>query len=139
MAQFKYTPREIYEMDFEVKMRGYNKEEVDEMLDGVIEDYENYAAELLRLQEENEFLKKRVADLEKNNNRPVANEIEQTQRLEAMQAAVASQAPTTQAPAANPFPAAQSKEPSNFELIKRINRLERAVFGTDSQFGAGSN
>ena len=59
MATFKFTPKDIYEADFGTKMRGYDKEEVDELLDDVIQDYEAFQAELLRLQEENEFLKKK--------------------------------------------------------------------------------
>lgn len=55
MPTFKFTPKDIYEADFSTKMRGYDKEEVDELLDDVIADYETYQTENLRLQEENEF------------------------------------------------------------------------------------
>ena len=47
-------------LTLEQKMRGYDKEEVDELLDDVIQDYEAFQAEVLRLQEENEFLKKKI-------------------------------------------------------------------------------
>ena len=33
MPTFKFTPKDIYEADFSTKMRGYDKEEVDELLD----------------------------------------------------------------------------------------------------------
>lgn len=136
MPQFKYTPRDIYETDFSNKVRGYDKDQVDEMLDNVIVDYETYAAELLRLEEENEFLKSRVAELEggrKPNvldqfvpSRGTATDLAQTQRFDAL----GTQDLTATSPVVQP------KEPSNFDLLKRINRLERAVFGPDSKFSS---
>ena len=126
MANFKYTPKDIYEADFGAKMRGYDKEEVDEMLDNIILDYETYASELLRLEEENEFLKNRVADLEAGHGgvggpQTQAADLDQTQRFD----------PFTPQSVAAAKPEVQAKipEPSNFDLLKRINRLERAVFG----------
>jgi len=70
MPTFKFTPKDIYEADFSTKMRGYDKEEVDELLDDVIADYETYQTENLRLQEENEFLKKKIAELEMQVSKP---------------------------------------------------------------------
>ncbi|WP_460022256.1 DivIVA domain-containing protein [Lactovum odontotermitis] len=140
MASYKLTPKEIFETDFSTKMRGYDKEEVDEMLDNVIADYETFQAELLRLQEENEFLKNRVADLEKGVAKSVPQitaDLDQTQRFDPFH----QQVPKTAQPipaataAAHVQPQIQIKEPSNFDLLKRINRLERAVFGPDSKFG----
>lgn len=143
MADYKYTPRDIYEMDFDTKMRGYDKDQVDEMLDNVIVDYEAYAAEVLKLKEENEFLKNRVSELEGGRGvtaAPAAQvaDLDQTQRFETQSQAQ----PAQQSEVKLPFPqhtanltGGNSSEPSNFELLKRINRLERAVFGPDSRFG----
>ncbi|UFU01375.1 DivIVA domain-containing protein [Radiobacillus kanasensis] len=39
-------------------MRGYHQEEVDEFLDVVIQDYENFQQEIDRLRQENERLKR---------------------------------------------------------------------------------
>ncbi|MDR0200117.1 MAG: DivIVA domain-containing protein [Streptococcaceae bacterium] len=132
MANYKYTPRDIYETDFETKMRGYDKDQVDEMLDNVIVDYETYASEILKLQEENEFLKNRVAELERGGG---SNDLDQTQRLDAF---IANSGTTSMLSNNATGTAPQVKEPSNYELIKRINRLERAVFGADSQYNANS-
>ena len=82
MATFKFTPKDIYEADFGTKMRGYDKEEVDELLDDVIQDYEAFQAEVLRLQEENEFLKKKIVELESQASRPNQANLEETQRLD---------------------------------------------------------
>ncbi|HEY0221384.1 DivIVA domain-containing protein [Lactovum miscens] len=139
MATYKLTPKEIYETDFNIKMRGYDKDQVDEMLDSVIVDYENFQAEILRLQEENEFLKNRVADLEQHsgNTGKVAAlvaataELEQTQRFDPF----TQQGNVVANMGGKTTPSVQIKEPSNFDLLKRINRLERAVFGPDSKFG----
>jgi DivIVA domain-containing protein len=140
MVTYKLTPREIYETDFDTKMRGYDKDQVDEMLDSVIVDYETYQAELLKLQEENEFLKNRVAELETGRGGSASNNLDQTQRFDpfknqSQQAAVPAGTSDLLQHSA-PF---QSKEPSNFELLKRINRLERAVFGPDSKYGGDTS
>lgn len=142
MVTFKLTPKEIYETDFETKIRGYDKEQVDEMLDSVIIDYETYQAELLRLQEENEFLKKRVAELEGSpagQGNASQQEMEQGRRFDpfspkpkpGMAPSLGAQTPAS--------PSVQVKEPSNFDLLKRINRLERAVFGPGSMVGDTSD
>ena len=90
MATFKFTPKDIYEADFGTKMRGYDKEEVDELLDDVIQDYEAFQAEVLRLQEENEFLKKKIVELESQASRPNQANLEETQRLDNMSRVVSS-------------------------------------------------
>lgn len=123
MATFKFTPKDIYEADFGTKMRGYDKEEVDELLDDVIQDYEAFQAEVLRLQEENEFLKKKIVELESQASRPNQANLEETQRLDNMSRVVSSRINKTKT---------EIGQPSNFELLKRINRLEQAVFGPGS-------
>ncbi|GBG97138.1 DivIVA domain-containing protein [Lactococcus termiticola] len=142
MADFKYTPKDIYEADFDKKMRGYDPEQVDELLDDVIADYETFQAEMLRLEEENEFLKKKVIALESQasqaSSTPNDANMGDTQRFnpsQLSQAAVTPVAPTpTPAPTAKP----EITNPSNFELLKRINRLEQAVFGSKGREAAAS-
>ncbi len=122
MPTYKLTPKDIYEADFDTKMRGFDKEQVDELLDDVIADYETYQAELLRLQEENEFLKKKIAELEtqasKKASQPNQANLDDTQRFE-----------PTMFQSRTAKPKVEVRNPSNFELLKRINRLEQAVFG----------
>ena len=57
MASIIYTPKDIFDQDFKVGVRGYSKVEVDEFLDDVIKDYETYAALVKELREENARLK----------------------------------------------------------------------------------
>lgn len=119
MPTFKFTPKDIYEADFSTKMRGYDKEEVDELLDDVIADYETYQTENLRLQEENEFLKKKIAELEMQVSKPNQANLDDTQRFD----------PNQILQARSSKPKVEIRNPSNFDLLKRINRLEQAVFG----------
>ncbi len=119
MPTFKFTPKDIYEADFSTKMRGYDKEEVDELLDDVIADYETYQTENLRLQEENEFLKKKIAELEMQVSKPNQANLDNTQRFD----------PNQILQARSIKPKVEMRNPSNFDLLKRINRLEQAVFG----------
>lgn len=119
MPTFKFTPKDIYEADFSTKMRGYDKEEVDELLDDVIADYETYQTENLRLQEENEFLKKKIAELEVQVSKPNQANLDDTQRFD----------PNQILQARSSKPKVEMRNPSNFDLLKRINRLEQAVFG----------
>ena len=119
MPTFKFTPKDIYEADFSTKMRGYDKEEVDELLDDVIADYETYQTENLRLQEENEFLKKKIAELEMQVSKPNQANLDDTQRFDRNQILQARSSK----------PKVEMRNPSNFDLLKRINRLEQAVFG----------
>ena len=119
MPTFKFTPKDIYEADFSTKMRGYDKEEVDELLDDVIADYETYQTENLRLQEENEFLKKKIAELEMQVSKPNQANLDDTQRFD----------PSKVLQARPSKPKVEMRNPSNFDLLKRINRLEQAVFG----------
>ncbi len=119
MPTFKFTPKDIYEADFSTKMRGSDKEEVDELLDDVIADYETYQTENLRLQEENEFLKKKIAELEMQVSKPNQAILDNTQRFD----------PNQILQARSSKPKVEMRNPSNFDLLKRINRLEQAVFG----------
>ncbi|CCC19075.1 cell division regulator GpsB [Streptococcus thermophilus] len=108
MAKINLTPKKIYEQEFKTSMRGYDKTEVDEFLDDVIQDYTVYIALVKELQEENAKLKAKV----------------------------------TSASASRPAYASATSEPShatgatgniasasNYDILKRISRLEKEVFG----------
>ena len=56
------TPMDIQRQDFEVKLRGYNANEVDDFLDLVVKDYEKLYKKLLRKSESQEAL---IASLKK--------------------------------------------------------------------------
>lgn len=103
MANLVYSPKDILQQEFKTKMRGYDPVEVDEFLDNIIKDYETYSKELLALQEENDRLSAKVAQLSKT------------------QGAAQTRVQQTEAP--------KSVAVTNFDILKRLSNLEREVFG----------
>ena len=94
------TQKEILEKDFKSKMRGYDPTEVDEFLDVVIRDYDNFQKEIEQLKAENDRLLDKVD--------------EQAKQL------------STQNSSSNQTNATVS----NFDILKRLSNLERHVFGS---------
>lgn len=105
MASIIFTAKDIFDQDFKREVRGYNKDEVNEFLDDVIKDYETYAALVKELREENARLREELAQK--------AKETPQTSPI----ASTATQE----------FP--QVTTATNFDILKRLNRLEKEVFG----------
>ncbi|MBM7642232.1 cell division regulator GpsB [Streptococcus loxodontisalivarius] len=105
MADILFSPKDIFEQEFKTSMRGYDKKEVDEFLDDIIKDYESYIATIEKLREENASLKEKLK--------------------------TASSAPkAASAPVAPASPQQRVVEPaSNYDILKRISRLEKEVFG----------
>ncbi|KPG71659.1 cell division regulator GpsB [Enterococcus sp. RIT-PI-f] len=101
MANLIYSPKDILQQEFKTKMRGYDPVEVDEFLDNIIKDYENYNKEILALQEENDRLNAKVDQLSKN--QAVASRVQQE--------------------------APKSQTVTNFDILKRLSNLEKEVFG----------
>ncbi|MHA3066151.1 cell division regulator GpsB [Lacticaseibacillus saniviri] len=95
-------PKTILDKKFKTKVRGYDQDEVDTFLDSIIQDYEAYAAEVDRLNEENARLFSRVDELTKQLS--VSKNVTQT---------------------AQPTAAA-----TNYDILKRLSNLERHVFGS---------
>lgn len=100
MASIVFTAKDIFEQEFGREVRGYSKAEVDEFLDDVIKDYETYAALVKSLRSEIAELKEELA----------------------------------QRPQAAPSHAEVSEignptSMTNFDILKRLNRLEKEVFG----------
>lgn len=126
MATYNLTPKDIYDAEFDVKMRGYDKDQVNDLLDEVIVDYEKFQEEILSLQEENEFLKKKVQNAAATPHVAVS---ENTQRFNPITSTPAASA-TTDALAGGRV---TMKSANNFDILKRLNRLERAVFGPQAQ------
>ena len=130
MATYNFTPKDIYDADFDVKMRGYDKDKVNDLLDDVIVDYEKFQEEILSLQEENEFLKKKIRNIE---SKPQVAVSENTQRFNPITSSV----DASESTAGNPR--VTMKSANNFDILKRLNRLERAVFGPQAQTTTTSN
>ncbi|MGT2785460.1 cell division regulator GpsB [Streptococcus merionis] len=103
MAGIKYTTKDIFEQEFKISMRGYNKEEVDEFLDDIMKDYDVYEAKIKELKAEIARLKAQ----EKSDLAPLSAGSPITERPEFARASTA----------------------TNFDILKRINRLEKEVFG----------
>ena len=106
MASIIFTAKDIFDQDFKKEVRGFSKVEVNEFLDDVIKDYETYAALVQELKEENARLREELAKK-------------------------TSQAtPSPSVPESAPkheFP--QVTTTTNFDILKRLNRLEKEVFG----------
>lgn len=106
MASIIYSPRDIFEQEFKHSMRGYDKKEVDEFLDNIIKDYETYMAQIQELRAENDKLKQQLAARAK--------------------------APTPVTPSARVVSSEKpyhSQSATNIDILKRISRLEKEVFG----------
>ena len=100
MASIIFSAKDIFEQEFGREVRGYSKAEVDEFLDDVIKDYETYAALVKSLRQE-------IADLkEELSHKPQV-------------------APTQP----DPIEVTASTSMTNFDILKRLNRLEKEVFG----------
>ena len=106
MASIIFTAKDIFDQEFKKEVRGYNKDEVNEFLDDVIKDYETYAALAKELKEENERPREEVAKK--------AVQVTPSQSV---------QEPTPK----HEFP--QVTTTTNFDILKRLNRLEKEVFG----------
>lgn len=111
--KIQYSPKEILDKSFKTKVRGYDQDEVDEFLDGIIRDYESYTAEIDRLNEENARLFSRVDEL--------------TKQLSVSKNVTAQ---TPQKPSTNV---------TNYDILKRLSNLERHVFGSKLSDGGADD
>lgn len=103
------TPQDILDKEFKVDVRGFNLKEVDQFLDVIIGDYEEFAkiirekdAEKEELLEEITKLKQEIRNLETN--------IE-----------IAKSGST------------EKKEVTNVDIMKRLSQLEKIVYGKEEQ------
>lgn len=120
MAKIIYSPKDIFEQEFKVTMRGFDRAEVDEFLDNVIQDYEGFLAEIAALKVENSRLEAKIKELEEA-------QLAQTQELDLSY---------RQPSQAQGFDKGFTQEPikpvssaTNYDILKRISRLELEVFG----------
>ena len=99
MASIIFSAKDIFEQEFGREVRGYSRAEVDEFLDDVIKDYETYAALVKSLRQE-------IADLKEELSRKPQAAPTQPDSIEV----------------------AASTSMTNFDILKRLNRLEKEVF-----------
>ncbi|MGT2905681.1 cell division regulator GpsB [Streptococcus didelphis] len=103
MTSIIYSPKDIFEQEFKTSMRGFDKKEVDEFLDNVIKDYEAYIAEIEHLKAENERLRKKVGSQSRSSHADEHSSMMQPTRV--------------------------TQTATNFDILKRISRLEKEIFG----------
>lgn len=130
MASIKFSPKDIFEQDFKTSMRGYSKEEVDEFLDDVIRDYEAYEELVKALREENSKLKEelKTRSVSVSTAPSVSPKVNFTQTTSGSVGASTSTVMSTPK-SETPRPATATTAVTNFDILKRISRLEKEVFG----------
>lgn len=103
MASIKLTTKDIFEQDFKIGFRGYDQDEVNDFLDEIMKDYDAYEAIVKELKGEIARLKAQLANTSRQ------------------------PAPVAEKPEA--FRAERMSSATNFDILRRINRLEKEVFG----------
>lgn len=126
MAKIILSPKEIFEREFKVVLRGYDKDEIDEFLDEVIKDYETYATQIEMLRKENDQLREQL-----KNNMTDPEPVVASSETQIFTNAPLEQVGTSYtSPLDQPNDLARlSASVTNFDILKRISRLEKEVFG----------
>lgn len=107
--QFNLSPKEILEKEFKIDTRGYRLKEVDQYLDLIIGDYEQFFKILKEYEKEKEELLDEIMKL-KQEIRNLKMNIEIAKASESDEA---------------------SKNVSNVDVIRRLSQLEKIVYGKD--------
>ena len=89
----KLTSKDILEKEFKKSVKGYNIDQVDQFLDQIMEDYDNFERVINELRAENERLKNELSGSAKRT---------------------------------SPQPSTSNM---NYDILKRLANLEKAVFG----------
>ena len=100
------TPQEILEKDFKIDTRGYRLKEVDQFLDVIISDYEQFFAIIDSLEKEKAELLREIMSLKQElRNAKVNVEIAKNN--------------------------SDTTEISNLDILRRLSKLEKEVYGKD--------
>jgi len=98
------TPKEILEKDFKIDTRGYRLKEVDQFLDVIIGDYEQFFSIIEALEKEKAELLREIMSLKQDLRNATMNaEIVKT--------------------------TSDTMEPNNLDILKRLSQLEKMVYG----------
>ncbi|MGT2799789.1 cell division regulator GpsB [Streptococcus marmotae] len=103
MASVKFTTKDIFEQDFKIGFRGYDQDEVNDFLDDIMKDYDAYEAIIKELKGEIARLKAQMAN--------------------------ASRTSVSTADAGETIRTERTASATNFDILRRLNRLEKEVFG----------
>lgn len=99
------TPQDILEREFKIDTRGYRLKEVDQFLDQIIGDYEQFSSIIKSLEKEKEELLKEIMNLKRElRNVRMSIDIAKT----------------------------SDKEVTNVDIIRRVSNLEKIVYGKSS-------
>ena len=109
--QFNLTPKDILEKEFKIDTRGYRLKEVDQYLDLIISDYEQFFKILKEKDKEKEELLDEIMSL-KQENRNLKTSLEIAKSSEDEEGG-------------------PSKSVSNVDIMKRLSQLEKIVYGKD--------
>lgn len=104
MASVTFTTKDIFEQDFKISFRGYDPDEVNDFLDEIMKDYDAYESIIKELKGEIARLKAQRANTTRQV-ADVATEDASTLRTE------------------------RTSSATNFDILRRLNRLEKEVFG----------
>ena len=101
------TPQDILEKEFKIDTRGYRLKEVDQFLDIIIGDYEQFLALLKNSEREKEELLEEIMSLKQEiRNLKMSIEIAKS---------------------------GDSKEVTNVDVMRRLSQLEKIVYGKDDE------
>lgn len=100
------TPQEILEKEFKIDTRGYRLKEVDQFLDTIIGDYEQFFNMINDLEREKADLLAEVMNL-KQELRIAKNQVSFAKNTE-------------------------TNETTNLDIMRRLSRLEKIVYGSDT-------
>ncbi|MBC8744764.1 cell division regulator GpsB [uncultured Limosilactobacillus sp.] len=116
MDNIKFTPQDILHKQFKERNigKGYDEADVDAFLDDVIKDYDTYNKEIERLNDDNERLRAKVDELNR-----------QVEVGSSMSNQTASRQPVSSA--------------TNMDILKRLSNLERRVFGSQLDGNENNN
>ena len=108
--QFNLSSKDILEKEFKIDTRGYRLKEVDQFLDLIISDYEQFFKILKEKDKEKEELLDEIMSLkQENRNLKTSLEIAKTSEEEQQ----------------------SGKNVSNLDIMKRLSQLEKIVYGKD--------
>ncbi len=107
--EFNLTSDMILEKSFKIDTRGYRLKEVDQFLDLIIADYEQFYTIIRNLEKEKEDNLEQIINL-KQEIRNLKTNVE-----------IAKSAPSSSVPGAN------------LDVLKRLSRLEKVVYGNETE------
>lgn len=105
-GKISLTPQDILEKEFKIDTRGYRLKEVDQFLDEIIGDYEQFYEIIRNLEKEKEDYLKEIMNL-KQELRNVKMSID--------------------------IAKASDKEVTNMDILRRVSNLEKIVYGKEEK------